>query len=351
MRPKRGYPHAVTEEPGGDPAPEGRIAGARAKAEQLQHRAEQLQHRAEERLHQESARRSWVRMLLDAYEADRNRGGGLLAGGLAYRIFLWELPAALFVVSLFGLASTSTGVSPEDAADRAGLGGAVAAMVAGAVSQTEKARWWLFVIGAVLMVWAGRSAVRAFQLVPEIAWRRREPFRPSSIKGSLAFSAVALGAIAIQAVSARLFSQAFVVHVVAWVLASVLFAIVAIWIMSFLPHGGRPWTVVVPGALGFTLGIRLLSLATAIYFVPKLGRIDDLYGAMGIAVVILLWLYVIARLFVGRAVPQRHGRRGVARADRGCRRPGRTRRRDRRDRGPVAGSGTVPAATSELRCC
>jgi len=238
-------------------------------------------------------------MLLDAYEADRNRGGGLLAGGLAYRIFLWELPAALFVVSLFGLASASAGVAPEDAADRAGLGGAVAAMVAAAVSETEKGRWWLLVLGGVLMVWAGRGAVRAFQLVPQIAWRRRESFRPSSIKGSLVFSAFALGTIAIQAVSAQLFARTFVVHVAAWALATVLFAVVAVWTLALLPHGGRPWTAVVPGALALTVGLRLLSLATAIYFVPKLARIDDLYGSMGIAIVILLWLYVIARLFVG----------------------------------------------------
>ena len=41
--------------------------------------------------------------------------------------------------------------------------------------------------------------------------------------------------------------------------------------------------------------VRLLYLA------PKLGRSSELYGALGAATVILLWLYLEARLFVGAA--------------------------------------------------
>ena len=42
-------------------------------------------------------------------------------------------------------------------------------------------------------------------------------------------------------------------------------------------------------------------MATVVYFAPRLGRIDDLYGGLGIAIVILLFLYLVARAFVGGA--------------------------------------------------
>ena len=128
------------DQPDPDTEPHGRIAAARAKAEQLQHLAE-------ERLERERAQRGWVQKLFDAYEADRNRGGGLLAGGLAYRLFLWGLPATLFVVTIFGAAAAGSDETPEAAAQHAGFGGAVATMVGNAAAQSQKSPWLLALIG------------------------------------------------------------------------------------------------------------------------------------------------------------------------------------------------------------
>jgi uncharacterized BrkB/YihY/UPF0761 family membrane protein len=38
-----------------------------------------------------------------------------------------------------------------------------------------------------------------------------------------------------------------------------------------------------------------------LYLVPKLGHSSELYGALGTATVILLWLYLLARLLVAAA--------------------------------------------------
>ena len=65
-----------------------------------------------------------------------------------------------------------------------------------------------------------------------------------------------------------------------------------------MPHPEIPWTRFVPGALVFGLGFELLKLVTAVYFVRKLDKVSDLYGAMGLAAVFLLWLYVLGRLIV-----------------------------------------------------
>src|SRR5215471_12230621 len=161
-----------------------RGASVRSRVATARTRAEELQRRSLARLELESERRGWVRTSIDAYEADRNRGGGLLAGGLAYRIFLWELPAALVLVSVFGLASSMSGRTAEDVARSSGLSGALVATVATAVHEAGQAAWWLLLLGLALMLWAGRSAVRAFQIVSEIAWSERDAAHHSSLKAS-----------------------------------------------------------------------------------------------------------------------------------------------------------------------
>jgi uncharacterized BrkB/YihY/UPF0761 family membrane protein len=276
-----------------------RAGSVGSRVETARMRAEELQRRSLERLERESERRGWVRKLMNAYEADRNRGGGLLAGGLAYRIFLWELPAALVLVTVFGLAAKAGDRAPEDVARSAGLGGAVVATVAAAVHEADRASWWLLLIGLVLMIWAGRSAVRALQIVSEIAWSEREAARPSTIESSLVFSAVALGVIVLQVALAYL--HGVVGSLGGWLIGTAVMGVLAVWVMTVLPHGGRSWRSVVPGALAFAAGVRLLTMATAVYFAPKLGRIDDLYGGLGLAIVILLFLYLLARAFVAAA--------------------------------------------------
>jgi uncharacterized BrkB/YihY/UPF0761 family membrane protein len=283
-----------------EPSPDERSRGAsvRSRVATARTKAEELQRRSLERLELESERRGWLRTLVNAYVGDRNRGGGLLAGGLAYRIFLWELPVALVLVSVIGLASSASGRSPEDVARSAGLSGALVATVATAVHDAGQAAGWLLILGIVLMIWAGRSAVRAFQIVSEIAWSERESVHHSTLAASALFSAIALGVIVAQAVVSAIF-HGVVGFVIGWLIGTLITLVVAVWVMTLLPHGGRSWPVVIPGALFFAATARLLTMATVVYFAPKIDRIDDLYGGLAVAIVVLLFLYLVARAFVG----------------------------------------------------
>ena len=71
----------------------------------------------------------------------------------------------------------------------------------------------------------------------------------------------------------------------------------ALWMMSVLPHPDVPWTSLLPGAAVVALGIQALHVFAALYLAPRLGRSSQLYGSLGAATVILLWLYILARLF------------------------------------------------------
>ena len=73
----------------------------------------------------------------------------------------------------------------------------------------------------------------------------------------------------------------------------------SVWVQSILPHAeGAPWTAFLPGAMVLAIGADLLRLVTQVYLAGRLGRVDDLYGALGVAAVFMAWLYLIARLIV-----------------------------------------------------
>ena len=83
-----------------------------------------------------SARRPFRRehRSVDAVYAMADRdieiGGGIMAGALAYRIFVWLLPFALVLVGGIGIAADVSSESPASAARSLGLQGVVSNSVA-----------------------------------------------------------------------------------------------------------------------------------------------------------------------------------------------------------------------------
>jgi uncharacterized BrkB/YihY/UPF0761 family membrane protein len=268
----------------------GRIARARRSAAELETRARKEFDRAREQ-------HATVRLAVQAFESDRRRAGGLLAGGLAYRIFLWQIPLALFLVSAFGLATELSGDDPADLARKTGMTAALAGAISQAVAASQSARWWLLILGAFLTVWAGRGVYRGVRLVSELAWDTRAP-RGSSLKGSLAITGFGVLAVALQAFLPKISETLGLPAVVRFALGLILATSLAFAVLRLLPRADVPWTSILPGAVLIGVGIRLLGLAASTYFAYRLDHSSDLYGALGLAVVMMLFLFLVARLFV-----------------------------------------------------
>ena len=266
--------------------PLGRIARARAGADELQRRA-----RGE--LEEARARHESVRLAVETFERDRTKAGGLLAGGLAYRIFLWQIPFVLALVSAFGLAADLAGTDVADLARRAGMTAAVAGAIAQGVEASGQGRIWLLILGLFLTLWAGRGVFRGVRLVSELAWGARAP-RASSFKGSLAVSGFGLIALAHQALWSAIELPALLRFLFGLLTACGLLT----WMLALLPRDDAPWTAMVPGGVVLGVGLRLLSLAASTYFAYRLDQSDDLYGSLSIAIVLMLYLFRLARLFV-----------------------------------------------------
>jgi uncharacterized BrkB/YihY/UPF0761 family membrane protein len=277
----------------GDEHPAGSAPSLHERYASARARGGDLVRRAQGRFDEERRRRSWLEVVWESLVRMHGRGGPLLSGGLAYRIFLWQLPMALVLVSLLGLFVDIGGRDVGQLAHDVGLSAALTATVGQAVAETGSSAWWLLLLGAWLTLWSARSAVGALRLIHRIAWDQHELPRINQFVAPLVFSALLLAAMIGNLLAAGLASDGVMRSVAAWLVALVgTFALVAFG-MALLPRAGRPWPVVLPGAALFTVVAEAMAVASKVYFAGKLDRVDDLYGSLGIAIVVLLWLYVL----------------------------------------------------------
>ena len=69
-----------------------------------------------------------------AFEQERELGGGLIAGGVAFRIFLWLVPFGLVVAALLSFWSEHDPEGLEEASREFGVGAAAANAAVGGAS-------------------------------------------------------------------------------------------------------------------------------------------------------------------------------------------------------------------------
>jgi len=66
-------------------------------------------------------------------------------------------------------------------------------------------------------------------------------------------------------------------------------------------HAPAPASALVPGALLMAVGADVLQLLTTYWIGHLVARKTSTYGAVGIALAVLLWVYVLGRIVVGSA--------------------------------------------------
>jgi uncharacterized BrkB/YihY/UPF0761 family membrane protein len=261
------------------------------------------------------ASRSWDRVvaarqrmpMVDAAfqvgERDQEVAGGLLAGAVAFRLFLWLVPFVLVAVTVVGWIAADTDLSKGDLARRFGIVGAASSYVADASSQSTSTRLVIIVIGLYALFLASRSSVRALRLAHLLAWRMPiVRFRHTTV-AALWFAGGATGLVlavgVINTVRARMPGPGILMLLV------VIVAYGAVWLgaSSALPHPPEvPFRALVPGAVLFAIGTEVLHILTVVWYANRLEHSSQLYGGLGTAVVLLAWLYLLGRLAITSAV-------------------------------------------------
>jgi uncharacterized BrkB/YihY/UPF0761 family membrane protein len=229
-------------------------------------------------------------------ERDSSIGGGLLAGALAYRLFVLLLPTALLLVSGLGLYADAVDKSPSKVAEETGLHGLIAREVASTASGRARAVVFLLMLPVVL--YAIVTLYRAIAKVHGIVWY-------GSGRG------VRVTPKAIAVLTGALFLQFAAVETVGWIrrtnqfdgLASLLVYLVLAggsWLVvsSQLSHKEVRWTAHVPGALLFGVGLLFINLFNVYVTTRLVENRANTYGALGIATALLFSLVLVGRLIV-----------------------------------------------------
>ena len=252
--------------------------------------------RAPEVLDDLRGRARTVDAAMETFEYDQRRVGGLLAGALAFRLFLWLLPVGLLLIAIAGFAAASQ--STDDIGDGLGLTGYVTGVIADTGQEAKDARWLTVVIALIAVYSTSSSAGRAIRAIHLLAWGM-DPQRPKRKWAvPVGFTGFTLLALSVNAAAVAARKEDPGLGLSLTLLAAVAFF--ALWMAAsyLLPHGDVGWRRLVPGALLVAVGAQAMHLVVVYYLARKLERSSELYGSLGTASALLLGLYMVGRLLV-----------------------------------------------------
>jgi uncharacterized BrkB/YihY/UPF0761 family membrane protein len=268
----------------------------RARAAAFEARAKRISDRAAH----ERSRHASVDTVFEVVDRDAEVAGGLLAGALAYRLFIWLLPFALVLVAGLGFAASASSQSPTATAGSLGLAGLVSNSVSSAAKGSS--RWYALVIGIPILLWATRGVLRALIAAHRLVWTdlrdtAPRPTATATVRLLVLFLCF-MGASALAAAARSWSGVAGVVSTLATV-----FAYSGLWLLVSLqlPRRDTHWTELIPGAVAFGICVDVLQFAAAYVLGPMALSKQGTYGALGIAAALLIGLYVLGRVIVDAA--------------------------------------------------
>lgn len=275
----------------------GVAADRRARVAALQARGYRLVDRAQA----ERARHDSVDVLFEMADRDGEAGGGIIAGALSYRLFLWLLPLTLVSVAGLGIASDAASRSPEEAAKTLGITGLVSNSVATAAE--GPARWYALLVGVPILVWVTRSLHRTLTVTHRLLWGDVRSAAPKpTLHATLRLLVLLLGFSVVSGIAGAVRSWSSAPGLLLTLLTVVPYAGLWLLITLRLPHRDADWKALVPGALLFGAGVQALHLVGVYILAPYAITKQGTYGALGAAAALLLGLFLLSRIAVAGAV-------------------------------------------------
>ena len=246
---------------------------------------------ARQRLSDVEQRHATVRLAAELARRDRSAEGSVLAAALAARVFTWALPFALLCSSLLGF--LGTGYEPvAELTDRLVTDPKLREQLASLTAQAEQGRYVTAVVGVGLLVVATVALGRTLDGVAAGVWGEPRARGAAQLRRAVRYAA-ALAGIALTHAVAVLLPGGPVLGVINALASFVAFVLLAGMVLGAV-RGGR----LAQGAVLVAAGLEAMRLVSFYYLPGKLERSSQLYGTLGIAAALLLWLMVLARLVV-----------------------------------------------------
>ncbi|MBM3146824.1 MAG: YihY/virulence factor BrkB family protein, partial [Actinobacteria bacterium] len=283
------------DETSGDSRQPGRIGRTRA-------RVKTAVDRGQRRL-QEYRTRYWlVDFLFGFTERDRDVAGSVISSALAFRFFLVLVPFIVVIVAVISAFTDLSSISPETAVDAMGVAGFAADAVAGASRMTGGQIWLSLILGLFALLWASHWTTTSLRTVHALAWGMTIRRWPRPFLASLVFMGFLVAFVMVAAgFNIGSGEEGWFFDVLGTLLSGA--AMGGLWmaVSWLLPHPDVGWRDLLPGAVLVAVGVQCLQIAT-FYFTWRIKGSSSLYGALGIAIVLLVWLYFASRLVVAAAM-------------------------------------------------
>ena len=214
------------------------------------------------------------------------------------------MPLALLTAGVLAVVTDDEPEKVESATKAAGVTGTASQQVVTALRDGNRS-WVVAVItGAVLFVWATRTLIRNLSVVNAHAWGAPLPHLRQ--KDVMVISATFAGAWLV------LFAFVLLVHRLSRAVpgGAVLtifvqgWAVGALWLIVSmrLPDRRQTWLDLLPGAVLVGFGLAVMNTIGRIYLPARIAHSSAIYGSLGIASVLLVWLLLIGQLIVSSAL-------------------------------------------------
>jgi uncharacterized BrkB/YihY/UPF0761 family membrane protein len=237
-----------------------------------------------------------------AFERDIVTGGVVLAGAVAFRVFLFLVPYVFVAVVGFGVAADAADRDPGDLARDAGVSGLVARSVSGAAGLSGFSRAAALVVGLIALFFGTRALLKVLWIAYGLIWGVSPPKLKKMAKPMLVVIVLPAIAFVIGALIDDLRDNSFVLGLAGVLLSALIPFVVALVISVYLPRQPTRWPDLVPGAAFLALGVLVLQIVTVYWIAHQVETKTDTYGAIGTALALLLWSYLLGRLVIASAV-------------------------------------------------
>jgi uncharacterized BrkB/YihY/UPF0761 family membrane protein len=257
----------------------------------------------------------------ETIERDSRIGGGMLAGALSYRLFVFALPLSFFIVSGLGLIADALGVRPNAVVNSVGFAGTVTRQIESAAEGGSD--WWVALASLFVLVYVTRVLFRAITIVHALAWDGSAAGVKVKARSLEIFAAAVFGQLLLVTGVGAVAHQSPIGGVVA--LLVLVAALAGLWLVVSLqlPHSNASWTELIPGSLLYAIGMIGVQLWNILILGKLIDSKSTTYGALGMAAALLLGFFLMGRVIVGAAALNatlherrlRSGRAPVAGAD------------------------------------
>jgi uncharacterized BrkB/YihY/UPF0761 family membrane protein len=271
-----------------------------------------------ERIEAKRPRSKFLDSVFGAAEHDVVTGGGVLAGAVAFRLFMFLVPYVFVLVALLGFAAGQSDRPPEDVAADFGVAGLAATAVNTLADESFWTRFIALAGGLVALFLAAKALIKTLQTVHGFIWGASPPKRTSPALTALGLIVVVTAGLVVARAIAGLRGDVAGVVLVALYIA---IPTGVWWLVSAraMPHAeDATWRDLLPGAITFGVGFEVLHVITIVWISRLIENKTDTYGVLGIALALLFWAYVLGRVVALSAVVnasrwfRSHPPRGIA---------------------------------------